>query len=147
MISPTLPVIIMVGIATVAGSGNLGSNDTEDALFYIIVVMITFTAIAGTYLFYRDSLVRFEDGQEELDDQGLQEADNEDCKEPINLVPRIEEPVQLSDIEEVSSTSSSSSSCAEDYGDEDVSEVQRDKATAISNKEESTRKNMNEVKE
>ena len=139
----------MVGIATVAGSGNLGSNDTEDALFYIIVVMITFTAIAGTYLFYRDSLVRFEDGQEELDDQGLQEADNEDCKEPINLVPRIEEPVQLSDIEEVSSTSSSSSSssCAEDNDDEDVSEVQRDKATAISNKEESTRKNMNEVKE
>ena len=72
----------MTATITTDQDNNKEDRDTwlfydTDTLFYIIVVMITFTSIVGTFLFYRDRLLRSSTttSSEDGDDDGRGKED------------------------------------------------------------------------
>ena len=115
----------MITTATVTEGDDLDDiwYDT-DTLFYIVVVMITFTSIVGTFLFYRDRLIRASSSSSCED-----EEEEEDSTAPVNIVPRIEEPFQVSCGEEDDEASSSSSNDDEEETGKDTTSSTNEKIT------------------
>ena len=116
---------MMITTATVTEGDDLDDiwYDT-DTLFYIVVVMITFTSIVGTFLFYRDRLIRASSSSSCED-----EEEEEDSTAPVNIVPRIEEPFQVSCGEEDDEASSSSSNDDEEETGKDTTSSTNEKIT------------------